>query len=174
MVNIPSFIADFNLNVAKSIFEGVLKGFTEREAPDILECLKDGENSFNAFKTAVSDFEKKSLSGVKAGLGELAKGLDGLKQALTDCGDAKKEIEALLRAMSSLRSPWELAYHVGKELVVNGRDIFRNVEDASSNFKSQSWFNFGEDIGKIIADLAGVDRKTDTDVVPKMTTPIFT
>ena len=92
MVNIPSFIADFNLNVAKSIFEGVLKGFTEREAPDILECLQDGENSFNAFKTAVSDFEKKSLSGVKAGLGELAKGLDDLKQAISDCKGAVSEV----------------------------------------------------------------------------------
>merc|ERR1712110_628917 len=149
--------------------EGILEGFVAKEMPSVISCVKDSETTFTDFKKAVQDFEKKSLSGVKNGLHELAQGLESLKSALTDCAGAKKEVENLINAMLSMRSPWKLVYHIGRDLVVNGRDIYNNVKAAKSNFKSQAWFAFGEDIGHIIADLAGVAKPHETNIpgVPK-------
>ena len=60
----------------------------KKEAPEILECIRDANSAFKDFKYAVEDFEKKTTKGVEQGLHELAEGLDTLKHAMSDCGSA--------------------------------------------------------------------------------------
>jgi len=146
-------VEDFN--TVKLIFKGVIEGFLEKEAPEVMSCLKDANSAMYDFKYAVGDFEKKTVKGVEQGLHELAEGLDSLKDAMTDCGSAYNDVELLVSAMKSLSSPWSLVVHVGKEIVVNHKDIFHHVEGAISNWKGQSYERFGEDIGAIVADLCG-------------------
>ena len=61
-------------------------------------------------------------------------GLDTLKDAMTDCGGAYNDIKKLANAMKSLSSPWSLVVHIGKEIVVNHKDIFNHVEGAITNW----------------------------------------
>jgi hypothetical protein len=125
-------VEDFN--TVKLIFEGVLVGFLNKEAPEVLSCLKEANSALKDFKYAVEDFEKRSTKGVEQGLHELAEGLDSLKNAMSDCGSAYNDVKLLVNAMKSLSSPWSLVVHVGKEILVNHKDIFQHVEGAISNW----------------------------------------
>jgi hypothetical protein len=130
----------FNTNVAKSILEGLITGFVETEFPKVVTCLKDGEITLTHFKAAIGDFETKKASNVKRGLTELAEGLNEMKSVISDCKGAYNDVKNMIDAIASLRSPWAFAYHIGKDLIVNGKDIFTHVMSAESNYKSQQWF----------------------------------
>jgi hypothetical protein len=109
------------------VFEGIMEGFFAKEAPSVLTCVEDAKTAFKNFKYAVKDFERKNVKGVEKGLHELANGLEELKDAMTDCKGAYNDVKKLVAAMKSLTSPWSLVVHVGKEIVVNRKDIFHHV-----------------------------------------------
>jgi hypothetical protein len=48
-------------------------------------------------------------------------------------------------------SPKAFAYHVGKDLLINGKDIFSEIGDAISAYKKQDWKKFGVDVGTAAA-----------------------
>lgn len=50
-------------------------------------------------------------------------------------------------------NPWSFVYHVGHDLVVNGVQIFSEVEDSVSQYKAANYGAFGEDIGEALAKL---------------------
>jgi glutaredoxin len=166
-----TFSTDVDAKTVEEIFEGVLEGFAGMEAPDVLTCVKDSTSTVGDFKSAVADFEKKTIAGMKAGLQEVAQGLEGLKSAMTDCKSAEAEVQKLVKAMEQLKTPKELIYHVGKDLLLNHKDILAKVEDAVSSYKGGQWEAFGKDIGGIVADLVGVPSGV-TGIVP-MAKPVF-
>ena len=47
----------------------------------------------------------------------------------------------------SFTSFWSFSYHVGKELLVNGKDIFSEVNTAISVYHSQYYNGMGYEIG---------------------------
>jgi len=141
--------------VAKAIFQGVLEGFISKELPDVTTCVHDSTTTAADFKAAVADFETKTIDGIVKGLRETADGLTGLKAAMTDCKAAESEIQSLEAALAQMSSPSKLAYHVGKELIVNGKDILTLVEAAVTQYKAASYEDFGKDLGAIVGDLVG-------------------
>merc|ERR1712167_81578 len=40
-----------------------------------------------------------------------------------------------------------MGYHVGKDLVVNGKSIFNDVNSAINDYKAKDWYDFGVAIG---------------------------
>ena len=49
------------------------------------------------------------------------------------------------------QSPSSFAYHVGKDLIVNGKDIFHEVDTAIVDYKAGNWADFGENVGMAAA-----------------------
>ena len=62
-------------------------------------------------------------------------------------------------------SPIAFAYHVGKDLLVNGVTIYHDIDDAIAKYESSDFKGFGEDIGKALSsvligsELHGFDDK---------------
>jgi len=48
-------------------------------------------------------------------------------------------------------SPTSFAYHVGKDLMVNGKDIFGEIESAVTDYESANWEDFGYQVGEAAA-----------------------
>ena len=48
-------------------------------------------------------------------------------------------------------SPWSFTYHVGKDIIVNGVNIFKDIEAAISDGDRGDDLNMGRDIGKALA-----------------------
>lgn len=54
---------------------------------------------------------------------------------------------------SIMSNPWSFAYHVGKDLIVNGVQIFHEVDDSITQFHGKHYYAFGEDIGEALSKL---------------------
>ena len=44
-------------------------------------------------------------------------------------------------------------WHLGKDLIVNGVDIFDDIKTGISEYKAGNWENFGKDIGEASAKI---------------------
>lgn len=51
------------------------------------------------------------------------------------------------------KSPQSFIYHTGKDLIVNGRQIYSEIKDSITQFEGQHYEAFGEDVGEALAKL---------------------
>ena len=51
------------------------------------------------------------------------------------------------------KSPRSFAYHVGKDILVNGRNIYQEISSAVSMYEAQKWEQFGYNIGEAAANV---------------------
>ena len=65
----------------------------------------------------------------------------------------KDEAPKLLKALEALKHPKEFAFHVGKDLIVNHADIFREVGASIDDYHAQKWENCGKDTGAALSKL---------------------
>lgn len=59
----------------------------------------------------------------------------------------------LLQATKALAHPIKFAMHVGKDLVVNGKDILHKTEDLLEQYSQQHYLQAGIDIGNILEEV---------------------
>ena len=52
-----------------------------------------------------------------------------------------------------MKHPKEFAFHVGKDLIVNHADIFREVSASIDDYHAQKWEDFGKDTGAALSKL---------------------
>ena len=55
--------------------------------------------------------------------------------------------------ISVFSNPWSLVYTVGKNLLVNGVDIFHKIEDATTAYDKKDYFNFGRYCGEAMDEV---------------------
>jgi len=118
---------------------------------------------------AISDFKKGGASNVIAGLKEVGDLLQTVKTGMTDCSSTTADWSRLEAMAAVMSSPKNFAYHVGKDLLINGKDIFGDISQSITDYDNQQWEAFGEEIGKAAAmtilgeNLKGDCRSTYTD-----------
>merc|ERR1712195_321921 len=84
-------------------------------------------------------------------MGEVADLMKTVKSGMSDCSNLKADwgkLEAMIKVFSS---PTSFAYHVGKDLMVNGKDIFGEIESAVTDYESANWEDFGYQVGEAAA-----------------------
>jgi hypothetical protein len=74
-----------------------------------------------------------------------------IQAGMKDCTSAKADWAKLEEMISIFNSPTSFAYHVGKDLIVNGAEIYGEVNSAVNDYKVGSWYDFGIDIGEASA-----------------------
>lgn len=84
-------------------------------------------------ETALTDFRKENVTGVESGVKEVGAMLMTIHKAMGDCDivDHLKKLEAMA---SIFESPITFAYHLGKDIMVNGIDIFNEIEKAITDY----------------------------------------
>ena len=123
----------------------------------------------DSIKSAIGELESKSVSGVEQGLKDLGSALDALKTALTDCKASSADIAEFVKTVEDgFKHPLSFICHIGKDLIVNGQDIFSEISQAISLWKSESYRDSGIQIGKaleklIIGNMTHVEAGTCTD-----------
>jgi len=74
-----------------------------------------------------------------------------IKAGMQDCTKSKEDWAKFEEMISIFNSPASFAYHVGKDLIVNGAEIYGEVNSAITDYNSGNWYNFGIDIGEASA-----------------------
>ena len=141
-----------NSTELEQIVGGILKGAIDAEGfTDITQCITDAEGVFGDAKTAIADFEKGGVSNVIDGVKEVGAMLKMIKAAMSDCSHLKADWAKLEKMAAIFESPTSFAYHVGKDLLINGKDIYKEIATAIGDYKSQKWEDFGINIGEAAA-----------------------
>merc|ERR1719487_1503002 len=140
------------------LLKGVLEGFgLTKDLDQMKDCLANTESEIKDVEAAIQLLEKKDAHDVLDGLGKLGSALELLPTAVQNCEaaakDVKDEAPKLLKALEALKHPKEFAFHVGKDLIVNHADIFREVSASIDDYHAQKWENCGKDTGAALSKL---------------------
>lgn len=137
----------------------MLKGALDAEGfSDVTRCVTDGVTILKDSQIAVQDFEQGTADSVVAGLKELAEILTVSQSALKDCASLKADWKRLSEMAAIFSSPSSFAYHVGKDLIINGRQIYSEVNNAITDYHSAQWQDFGYNVGMAAAKLIVGDK----------------
>jgi len=143
---------------AGEIAAGVVEGFIG--APDVKACIQKTVTTVDNVDKAIQDLEKKDAASVLKGLKLLAVGLKELPADMKACKAVESDVEEIINAFKAIASPKSFAFHVGKDLVVNGRDIYHEIYTAVGDYKTQKWLDFGVQIGTALHKLIiGAEEK---------------
>jgi len=141
--------------VTVDVFEGALQGFfSSDEFPHLKACASETADTYEGIKSAIEEIEKLTPSDIKAGLADLGTAMTNLKKALTDCKASEKDVTDFAKALEQgFEHPLSFAFHLGKELLVNGKDIYTEIKTAISDWKAQSYRAAGVQIGAALGKL---------------------
>ncbi len=107
------------------IVKGFLKGAIEAEGfNDIETCITDVEHVVSDAETAFTDFESKDVHKIVDGFKQLVDLMRTLKSGMQDCSSLKADWQKLEDMAAVFSSPSSFAWHVGKDLLVNGVQIY--------------------------------------------------
>ena len=149
--NLDSSNEDFKKEV-EDIVAGILEGAVNAEGLENIEgCIKDTESVYKDVEEAVADFEKKTPDATAEGIKLLGEAIVALKDDIKECKGVVADVEKLEEMAKIFANPLTFAYHVGKDLLVNGVQIYKEIDDSITQWKSQQYFFFGEDVGDALA-----------------------
>ena len=132
---------------------GLLKGAIEAEVPDVMTCIQDAETLVSEVQVVYNDFKQETISSVSDGIKEIGTMVGQVASDFSTCSSGVHGIENLIHMAENFANPWSFAYHIGKDLLVNGVQIFHEVDDAIAQYESGNWNSFGEDIGKALSQV---------------------
>jgi len=142
-------IPDSNGTAAVQISTGIAEGLGESVS---IPCFADARVEFPAVIGGVME----CLTGVGMiqGLESLFHGIEGIVPTFEDCMHDRKEIMSLLKGFGLFKDPHGLARQVVQNMVNHGIDIAVLISASVLAAKGQEWHTLGEDIGKILGEIA--------------------
>lgn len=159
------------LETIGGLLEGLAFGFN---VDNIVQCLSNLEGAGTGLVDSIKEFEKKDLAGVAAGLKDLGEALEDVSTAIPLCADAyKNDAEILEKELAVFKNPLTLVYTVGHNLVVNGNEIYDEVNTAITDFKAENWNGFGYNIGAALGKTLG-EGKTIVELINSDPTSTWT
>merc|ERR1712070_483211 len=140
------------------VLRGVLEGFgITKDLDTMQDCLANTENEIKDVQEAIELLEKKTPQDVLNGLGKLGSAFKLLPKAVEQCEAAAKDVKddasKLQKALEVLKHPKEFAYHVGKDLIVNHKNIFHEVSAAVDDYREKKWEECGKSTGAALSEL---------------------
>ena len=127
--------------------EGLVEAAIGKEVPDVITCLTDLNTLSSNVETAFNDFKKETFSGVRDGIEMIGTIAEGISTDLQNCEAVEPEFQQLIDMAKKFKSPWSFAYHVGKDLLVNGVEIYHDIDGAVTAYNSGDYRTFGTDVG---------------------------
>ena len=142
------------------IIKGAVLGFGIYIAPD---CRLETSDFVQKIEDAMQEFSKKdpvhpSPLDIVSGLKDLHDAFEtDMPVAVQKCNGSVQELKDVLRALEQFKTVEDFAYHAGRDLIVNGQDIYSDLNGAVSEWDKpvdpnddttkHDWEGFGFKIG---------------------------
>lgn len=134
-----------------AIIQGLSEGFglTLEE-----ECISASEDGLEKLSKAIELMEKKTTIDMMEAMRLVAEAFEkDWPEAAKACSSTKDEFNKILAALEILEHPKKFAYHVGHDLMINGVDIYKNVNDSIGHWKATEYHDFGFSLGTAMSEL---------------------
>jgi hypothetical protein len=70
---------------------------------------------------------------------------------MSDCSHVKADWGSIVKMVEAFNSPESFVIHIGYDLLINGRDIYKEIENAIDFYKKEEWEQFGLNVGMAAA-----------------------
>lgn len=154
------------------VLEGVLFGFGDGVSGHFESCVDTDLEIFRELKSAVEDLESDSEKRILEALKKIGESIKELPKAIEECKAVYSDMKHLKTAIESMASPWTFAIHVGKDIVLNGVSIFKEVKSMIKHWKAKEFFEFGKSLGKALEMLI-IGNKPTMMMLTSTTTDVF-
>jgi len=135
------------------IVSGILSGAFNTNKLSVSDCLQDIASIADGLVQVIDLFEKGNSLSVKTALKKLAQTLEELPRALSTCGQAEVEAEALAKELAILANPTTFKFKVGNSLLLNGIEIYKEIFGALAAYRHGNYYEFGYDIGVALNEI---------------------
>ncbi len=123
---------------------GLLEGAAvEVKLGDITGCIKDVEEAVAELKQIMADLKKETVADVEAAVKEFGKFVASIPAMLNTCEAIPEDIKKLESMAISFSNPISFIFHAGKNLILNGVEIFKEVSHAEVNYDDGNYFDCG-------------------------------
>eukprot|EP01091_Cochliopodium_minus_P005572 TRINITY_DN1547_c0_g1_i2.p1 TRINITY_DN1547_c0_g1~~TRINITY_DN1547_c0_g1_i2.p1 ORF type:complete len:174 (-),score=38.02 TRINITY_DN1547_c0_g1_i2:235-756(-) len=146
-----------------SVSQKIMCGLINRAWSDLVDssslfqCVDSLANAGIDFTKTVDDvsnaFRRKSVDQLKDGLKELVSGLKSMNTAVRTCRGMEQLAEDLGTTIAEISSGIGDIIEVA-HILINGIDIYDDVDRAIGDWNSHNYVGFGENIADIIVTLA--------------------
>merc|ERR1712216_287108 len=131
-------------DIATGLFvRGLLKGFGADVEQD---CVDKSTIMDTHVKKAIDAFKKGDTTTAMMFLAQAVE--QDLPTILKSCDKSKQQVKEILKALDQFPDAKSLVFHIGTDIVVNGRDITADIASMHSSFASGKY----EDAGKTLGD----------------------
>merc|ERR1719401_1585793 len=74
-------------------------------------------------------------------------------EAAKACQATEDQLQKIMASLEIIEHPKQFAYHVGQDLMINGVDIYKNVNDSVGHWKNTEYHDFGFSMGTALSEL---------------------
>eukprot|EP00347_Sterkiella_histriomuscorum_P020855 403336209 len=150
----PKLQSSLTVSEVAQFVEGWLAGVTKTDTQRFETCITEVEDISKGIVSSVQSFEKLSFSGIKEGLHEISETVKKVPNAIKDCKDAAQiDFTEIFSMIEIFSHPLQLIYNIGKNLYMNGIDIYHNIQDGVAAYKTQDYQGFGLHIGNAMEEI---------------------
>ena len=134
--------------------EGFLEGALEAENLNNLEtCIKDVELVAGDAEHAYQDCKVHDLSHKVKCTADLGKLASAAKNSVKDCKNIKADWDKLEAMVKILENPKDFAIHTAEDLIINGKNIYHEIQDAVKSYEAHDYRQFGVNVGMATSKL---------------------
>jgi len=62
---------------------------------------------------------------------------------MKECKASVEAVENVVKMIKSFTSPWSFVFHVGKDIIVNGRNILNEIETCVTDYHNADYNGMG-------------------------------
>ena len=144
----PMLYAGDPAHITVDIVKGLFAGFGAEAGFEQLEdCFDDGGELFydliDVVDLLTSDSKHKIIKALKK-IGEVFCDFFDIVQ---HCKELPQDAKEIWEALKKFKSPFKLVVHIGKNIILNGVEVFREIKSAVTAWKNQDFYVFGYNIG---------------------------
>jgi len=138
------------LSITQGVVEGIGAGL---HWDQVKPCIKETGDSYNDINSAIQFFQAGDPISIVQGLAALGTALQDIPSALQDCGGAYGKAANLTKAIIAIQDAVTYFSIVGKNVVINGIDIYDEMHTAVQAFSVGAWKDFGTYTGQAFSKL---------------------
>lgn len=151
-----AMVAGLNKDQITNLVTGLLDGLVQDNDFDkIKPCLKDAEIIEQDVDEAITDFKKKDITDIIAGVSALGKMIATVETDFTDCKGMGPDLQRIKAWSAIFKNPIKLFQTVFSNSLMHINELHTDIGNIISDAETQKFHDLGEQIAALLVTAIG-------------------